>query len=141
MIFPEFAFMSAKLECLSPILWVKNLEETISFYKEVLGFTSASHFPNFATLTRDDIQIMIIVPNAENIDCENDDQPFVIKPQFTGSIYIFMKEVDSLWNEVKDKAKLKEPIGDREYLMRDFSIYDNNGYEIVFGEDISGRVV
>jgi hypothetical protein len=26
------------------------------------------------------------------------------------------------------------------YWMRDFSIFDNNGYELVFGEDISKKI-
>jgi hypothetical protein len=34
---------------------------------------------------------------------------------------------------------IKTPIADRTYLMRDFSILDNNGYELVFGEDISSK--
>jgi len=48
-----------------------------------------------------------------------------------------MEDVDQLWDKVKDKATVKSAIEDREYLMRDFSILDNNGYEIVFGQDIS----
>ena len=55
----------------------------------------------------------------------------------TGSIFIEMEEVDKLWELVKDKAKIKTNIADREYWMRDFSILDNNGYELVFGEDMS----
>ena len=39
--------MAMKLHKLSPILWTKNLQETISFYETVLGFTSRSNFPNF----------------------------------------------------------------------------------------------
>jgi hypothetical protein len=50
-----------------------------------------------------------------------------------------MEEVDKLWKEVKDKATVKTPIADREYSMRDFSILDNNGYKLVFGEDTSAQ--
>jgi hypothetical protein len=45
--------------------------------------------------------------------------------------------VDKLWESVKDKAVIKTAIANREYFMRDFSILDNNGYELVFGQDIS----
>lgn len=124
-----------QLQKLSPILWTKNLQETISFYETVLGFKSRSNFPNFASLYKDNVEIMAIVPTAERDEEEN----FFPKPLLTGSIYIFMKDVDALWETVKNKATIKTSICDREYWMRDFSITDNNGYEIVFGEDISNR--
>lgn len=113
----------------SPILWTKSIEETSAFYTGVLGFTAESHFPNFVSLSRGNAKIMFIVPGDVIFE----------GPQLTGSIYFFMKDVDLLWEAVKDKSQIKTPICDREYLMRDFSIFDNNGYEIVFGEDISGR--
>lgn len=124
-----------QLQKLSPILWTKNLQETISFYETVLGFKSRSNFSNFVSLYKDNVEIMAIVPTAERDEKEN----FFPKPLLTGSIYIFMKDVDALWETVKNKATIKTSICDREYWMRDFSITDNNGYEIVFGEDIGNR--
>ena len=128
-----------KLQKLSPILWTKDLKQTISFYETVLGFKSKSNFPNFATLTRENVEIMFIVPQDEPEDCKdpNDNSEFFPKPLLTGSIFIVMEQVDKLWDLVKDKATIKTTIADREYWMRDFSILDNNGYELVFGEDIS----
>ncbi|OOG77689.1 hypothetical protein B0E43_04450 [Algoriphagus sp. A40] len=121
------------------MLWTKDLKETISFYESVLGFSGKSHFPNFVTLTRDGIELMFIVPQDEPEDCKSPDntEEFFPKPQLTGSIFIVTDQVDKLWDSVRDKASIKSPIEDREYLMRDFSILDNNGYELVFGQDIS----
>ena len=110
------------------------MQETISFYETVLGFKSRGNFPNFAALCRDNAEIMIVVPTGEP-----DDEDFFPKPLLTGSIYIFTEAVDEFWESVKDKATVKSPIADREYMMRDFCILDNNGYEIVFGEDISNH--
>jgi catechol 2,3-dioxygenase-like lactoylglutathione lyase family enzyme len=128
-----------KLQKLSPILWTKDLKETISFYETVLGFKGKSNFPNFVTLTREHVEIMFIVPQDEPENCKdpNDKSDFFPKSALTGSIFIVMEEVDRLWELVKDKAIIKTTIADREYWMRDFSILDNNGYELVFGEDIS----
>lgn len=123
-----------QLQALSPILWTKDLQETIAFYETVLGFKSRSNFPNFAALCRDNAEIMFVIPTGEP-----NDHDFFPKPHLTGSIYIFTRDVDELWESVKDKATIKSPVCDREYLMRDFAITDNNGYEIVFGEDISNR--
>ncbi|MBX2924431.1 MAG: hypothetical protein KF746_19675 [Chitinophagaceae bacterium] len=80
------------------------------------------------------------MPTDEPDDCKDPDDKdeFFPRPNLTGSIFIFMENVDELWYKVKDKATIKTHIADREYSMGDFSILDNNGYEIVFGQDISG---
>jgi catechol 2,3-dioxygenase-like lactoylglutathione lyase family enzyme len=130
-----------ELKNLSPILWTKNLNETILFYENALGFKSKSNFPNFASLTRDRIEIMFIVPQDEPEDCKdpNEKEEFFPKPILTGSLFIITSHVNKLWERVKDKAVIKTAIADREYCMRDFSILDNNGYELVFGEDITDK--
>jgi catechol 2,3-dioxygenase-like lactoylglutathione lyase family enzyme len=124
---------------LSPILWTKDLKETISFYTSVLEFEAKSNFPNFVSLTRDNIEIMFVIPQDEPEECKdpNDKKEFFPKPVLTGSIFIVTDQVDKLWELVKDKATIKTSIANRDYLMRDFSILDNNGYELVFGQDIS----
>jgi catechol 2,3-dioxygenase-like lactoylglutathione lyase family enzyme len=118
-----------KIQELSPILWTKSIAETVAFYEGVLGFSSQSNFPNFVSLAKDDARIMFVVPQ---------DEPD-LRTVLTGSIYMFMEDVDGLWEQVKDKTNIKSPIADRDYLMRDFSILDNNGYELVFGQDISKK--
>ncbi|HLK27307.1 MAG TPA: VOC family protein [Puia sp.] len=124
---------------LCPILWTKDLQKTISFYETVLRFKGKSNFPNFVSLSRGNIEIMFVVPQDEPEDCKdpNDRTEFFPKPVLTGSLYFFAENMDELWKSVKNKAEAKTPIADWGYMMRDFSIYDNNGYELVFGHDIS----
>jgi catechol 2,3-dioxygenase-like lactoylglutathione lyase family enzyme len=130
-----------KLRHLSPILWTKDLQATVSFYETVLGFRKQSQFPNFVSLTRDNVEIMFVLPVDEPEDCKDPNKKFFPGPQLTGSIYITTEKVDELWKFVKDKATIESAIAAREYLMRDFSILDNNGYELVFGEDINNGKV
>jgi catechol 2,3-dioxygenase-like lactoylglutathione lyase family enzyme len=127
------------LQKLSPILWTRDLNGTLLFYETVLGFKGKSNFPRFASLTRENVEIMFIVPQDEPEECKdpNDKGDFFPKPMLTGSIFIVTDQVDKLWELVKDKATIQSSIADREYGMRDFSILDNNGYELVFGQDIS----
>ena len=81
---------------------------------------------------------MFVLPIEEPEDCKDPNKEnFFPKPTLTGSIFITMEKVDDFWEAIKEKVTIKDPIADREYLMRDFSILDNNGYELVFGEDIS----
>ncbi len=124
---------------LSPILWTRDLEATISFYHTVLGFSGQSNFPGFVSLTRGDVEIMFIVPQEVPADPGSPATaaPFFPEPILTGSLFIVTGQVNELWDTIKDKAVIKSAIADRAYRMRDFSILDNNGYELVFGQDIS----
>jgi uncharacterized glyoxalase superfamily protein PhnB len=130
-----------KLQHLAPILWTKDFEKTISFYVNILGFTCRSNFPNFASLQRDNVEIMIVLPVEEPEDRKdpNDKQEFFPKAILTGSIYITIDDVDELWTKIKDSVTVLTPLENREYLMRDFSITDNNGYELVFGQNINSN--
>jgi len=62
-----------KLNRLCPILWTKNLKETIDFYENVLGFKSSSSFPNFVYLVREDVALMFVVPEDEPEECKDAD--------------------------------------------------------------------
>lgn len=123
--------MNSQLKSLSPILWTKDLLQTISFYETVLGFNKQGSFSNFASLTKDSVEIMFVQPTDESEE--------FLEPKLTGSIFIITEKIDELWEALKDKVNIKDAIANREYLMRDFSILDNNGYVLVFGEDISNR--
>ena len=64
------------------------MEETNSFYQNVLGFTSRSNFPNFVSLSNGEVQIMFVVPTEEpeNRKDPNDREPFFLKPKMTFKI-------------------------------------------------------
>ena len=49
------------------------------------------------------------------------------------SLYIFVNDVDLFYQELKNKpVNILNPIGTREWGMRDFDIIDPNGYIICF---------
>ena len=118
-----------KYKALRPILWTAQLNETIAFYKNVLGFTVDEQNDEWgwASLSKDDIELMLARPN-EHI-------PFT-KPMFTGSFYITTDHVDRLWEKLKDNAEVVYGIENFDWGMREFAIYDNNGYIIQFGQEI-----
>jgi uncharacterized glyoxalase superfamily protein PhnB len=72
---------------------------------------------------------MFALPNAH--------MPFD-KPGFTGSLYFLTRQVDELWLEYKDKTEICYPIEDFAYGMREFAIFDNNGYLLQFGQELGG---
>lgn len=113
---------------LRPILWTDNIDETIGFYMQVLGFTLMGRNDEWqwASIRKDDVQIML---------SQNDYE----KPNgigFSGSFYFNVDNVDELWEDLKTKAKVCYEIETFEWEMREFAIYDNNGYMLQFGQPV-----
>ncbi|WP_199121469.1 VOC family protein [Pedobacter sp. ASV28] len=109
-----------------PILASLNAEETIKFYTEKLGFTFHSNWDGYLIFSREAIQIHLWPTTDEEI------------PKNTGC-YVNVTEVDHLYAEYEPKGVV-HPNGKLEskpWEMRQFSILDNNGNIIHFGEDIS----
>lgn len=114
---------------LTPMLYTAQLDETVDFYTKHFGFTCGEKNDDWgwASIHRDDVEIMFAKPNAHI--------PFD-KPTFTGSFYIKVDDVDALWNELKDTANVCYPLERFEWGMKEFAIYDNNGYLIQLGQDV-----
>ena len=97
------------MESLSPNLFVKDINETIEFYK-TLGFQT------FASL--------------------GDTLPDVSR---TGGgsllLYIKLKNIRSLFDSVKDKITVLQGLEKTFYGATEFSIKDNNGFLLTFAED------
>ena len=55
---------------------------------------------------------------------------------FTGSFYFNTDDVDAMWAKLKDKAAVGCGIENFEYGMREFAVFDNNGYLLQFGQVI-----
>ncbi len=118
-----------KLEALTPMIWTNEMKETIQFYTEVLGFTCTEYSEEWgwASLSKDAVGIMLTKPNEHT--------PFD-GPKYTGSFYFNTDDVDGLWEQLKDKTKICYKIENFDYGMRDFAIYDNNGYMLQFGQEL-----
>jgi catechol 2,3-dioxygenase-like lactoylglutathione lyase family enzyme len=98
--------MHSKLQYLSPILWTKDLKQTNSFYETVLGFKKEIQFPNFASITRNNVELMFVLPIDEPEDYKepNNKQEFFPKPNLTGSVYITTENVDELLGICKKQS-------------------------------------
>jgi len=117
------------LERLRPMLRTWDVAATIAFYTDILGFecTGESDEDGWAELVRDNVAIMLSGPNEHEGDTT---------PSFTGSLYITCSDVDEIWQGVRDHVKVCYPIEDFDYGMREFGIYDNNGYLLQFGKPL-----
>lgn len=119
-----------KYTALRPVIWTDRLDETIEFYSSVLEFSidERNEEWGWASLHKDVVEIMLAKPNGHT--------PFD-KPTFTGSFYFNTDDVNSLFEKLKSKATFCYEIETFEWGMREFAIYDNNGYILQFGQDVS----
>jgi catechol 2,3-dioxygenase-like lactoylglutathione lyase family enzyme len=119
--------MAPEFTDLRPMLYTADLDATIAFYVSQLGFTLDERNDEWgwASLSRDQVALMIAKPNAHT--------PFD-KSTFTGSFYFNTTDVDALWAAWKDKANVCYGLDTFAYGMREFAIYDNNGYLLQFGQ-------
>lgn len=115
------------LRGLTPILNTDDMERSVRFYVEVLGFHVAMQSPAFSNLYRDGVRVMLASPNAHRE---------WTGPVFTGSLYIGLEtadQVDAEWTRVHDRAEVIYPVEDFSYGAREFGIRDDNGYHLAFG--------
>lgn len=119
------------LEMLTPMLETHDFKGTIEFYTQTLGFSIANIAENISWvhLKRDRVEIMFCAPNQHRKLPES---------IMSGTLYIYTNDVEGDWAKLKDACKICYPIENFAYNMREFGIYDNNGYILNFGQDIPG---
>jgi len=105
----------------SQVLLVDDVQRTKEYYMNQLGFTIDGQF-----VERDNVSFLI-----KEIEDKNNIRPNHTINGFMES-YIWVDNVDDLHQEFKSKgAKLEEPIT-QSYGMRDFIVYDPDGYRFCF---------
>jgi len=122
-------YIMAVINKLTPMLETKSIQETIAFYKDVVHFTLDSYNEQWGweQVSKDEISIMISLPNAHRN---------MKGPIMSGSLYMNVHDVESIWNNIKDKCKICYPPEQFDYGMREFGVYDNNRYLLQFGEEV-----
>lgn len=115
---------------ISPMLATDNMEETILFYQNVLGFTLAMKSPDYSIVERDGQTIHFQRAASEEVmKCMREHT----------EIYIEVTGIHELWEHVKtfkDRYRIRD-LFEREYGMIEFHIADPNGCLVFVGEPIS----
>lgn len=123
---------------LSPLLAVRNVEETIEFYKNILGFETGMVFPDennpeYADLSKDGMVMMFLL--AKNMGIGNDEKLGI-------GVNLYMEidgDIDEYYAELKNKSiKIVYDIKDEHFGIRDFAIEDINGYQLTFNRRLQG---
>jgi len=119
---------------ISPLLAVRNMKETIEFYRNSLGFKVGMCFPDannpeYADISKDGMVLMLIPAKNHGISHEE---------KFGVGVYLYMQidgDIDEYYQELKKKGvKIAVDIKDEPYGVRDFTIEDVDGYKLTFNQ-------
>lgn len=118
---------------LVPALLVRNMEETLAFYKK-LGFKLTACFPmskpTWAEVSRDSVTLQF------HTEPPHGTPP---TPVFSGTLYVFPESVAALAEEYREKVEFAWGPEVMEYGMREFAVQDPNGYFLAFSEPAKER--
>ena len=115
---------------LHPVLPVHDVDETLAFYRDILGFTL--NFASGKPATYGNVSWREWTTTGANIDFRlaNEDTP----AGFAGSLYITIGDgIDALFGRYRQHGVVveMEPV-DQDYGRREFIILDCNGYRLIF---------
>ena len=117
---------------ISPMLAVADMEETLAFYHDVLGFTPMMKSAGYAIVERDGQTIHFMKAASEEVmRCVRGHT----------EIYIEVSNIASLWEHVKtfkNRYSIRD-LFDRDYGMTEFHIEDPNGCLVFVGEPTHER--
>jgi lactoylglutathione lyase len=121
---------------LTPNLLVANVERSLAFYVDTLGFARGMTVPDaspfvFAAVTSGDVEIFL----NDAATAVKEYPAFAGKPLgATGTLYIELEGVDALHERIKSTVKVTMPLITQFYGMREFAVLDPDGYVITFAE-------
>jgi len=119
---------------ISPTLAVRNMKQTIQFYRDSLGFKMGMAFPDadnpeYADLSKDGMVVMFIPTGNVGIGA---------KEKLGVGVNLYMQidgNIDEYCNELKNKGiKIIVDIKDQPYGIRDFTVEDIDGYKLTFNQ-------
>ncbi|HTT17393.1 MAG TPA: VOC family protein [Candidatus Sulfotelmatobacter sp.] len=123
----------ATIEHISPFFIVSNVDQTIAFYRDKLGFETRfqqpDHNPFFAIIGRGGAQLFLKSDRTVS-PLPNPKQ----HPSMRWDAYVYAPDPDALATEFADLgATFSVPLMDTHDGLRGFEIRDPDGYVIFFG--------
>jgi uncharacterized glyoxalase superfamily protein PhnB len=122
----RYVLGTMKTFCVTPVFQVSNLEASMKYYIDVLGFAEDFRFGgDYGGVRHGEVTLHLCGHTRHN------------RPVGGGSAVIFCDEVDAYHETIrKNGAKVKVEPGDRPYGMRDFTAVDPDGNHLGFGCEI-----
>jgi uncharacterized glyoxalase superfamily protein PhnB len=126
-------------QSLTPNLVVSDIARSLTFYRDILGFSIVTTVPEaepfvFVWLQRGDVQVFL---NAQHAAA--DEYPELAATVAGGSwtMFIVTDAVDELHRALNGKVRVVMPLETKFYGMREFAITDPDGFVITFAERVA----
>ena len=123
------------MESLSPNIFVRDMNKTIEFYKQ-LGFAVTMSVPEagnelvWVMMNNGSVTFMF-----QTFDSLADDLPEISRNDGSSLLlYINLKNINGFFESVKDKVQVLKGLEKTFYGATEFSILDNNNYVLTFAE-------
>jgi len=134
------ASKSTKFNKVTPNLVVRDLEMSIRFYRDVLGFSVSQTVPDkapfiFAWMKRDEADIFL---NANMPPQPGEPDLYAGKTVGGGtmSLYLVMEGIDDLYARVQhEKVPIVIAMHKQFYGMREFAVHDPDGHLLIFAQE------
>jgi catechol 2,3-dioxygenase-like lactoylglutathione lyase family enzyme len=113
-----------------PCFFVSDMQRSLEFYLEKLGFTQTGYYPIESEPLRTEVRrdgVAIILYSEARRGEEK-------APSFTGGLYIFPENVDKLADELRSRVPLAWGPENTEAGLREFAIRDPDGYTLIFAQ-------
>jgi catechol 2,3-dioxygenase-like lactoylglutathione lyase family enzyme len=118
-----------RLLSISPRLHTADFTRSVAFYRDVLGFTIDTTFPEdqpqFALLSRDGIGLQIGGPEAKKRDGE----------RANVTLYLQVEDARALHAALKDRIPIEWGPQVFFYQRREFAVRDPDGHLIIVSEE------
>jgi lactoylglutathione lyase len=121
---------------LTPNLVVSDVDRSVAFYRDVLGFTVQTTVPDappfvFAIVTCGGVEIFL---NA--LDAASEEYPAFRDQRIGGTLTLFMEiaGINAAHEALQSKVKIVMPLEKKWYGMTEFAFVDPDGYVITFAE-------
>ena len=131
-----------RLVQLRPMLDAADLDATVAFYTDVLGFTATDRMEGWVNLLKDDVRLMFnqLHTHHDHVDQDHADHghDHPSAPSMTGSLYFNVDDVDALAAELEGRVPLLFGPVSQPHGMREVGVLDPNGYVLLFGTPVDG---
>ena len=135
--YPPHPTLPLTMKKLTPNMMVENVNQTVDFYRDVLGFNLVLTVPDsgqfdFALVKHDEVEVMF-----QSLASLTDEVP-VLKEKPAGAglmFFIDVDDVEALYEQVRSQVTIVKGLNDTFYGTREFVMQDCNGFILTFAEN------